>query len=118
MARILVVDDVESIRNLLQDVLGTKGYECQGAGSAHEALEKVESSDYDLLIIDENMPVMTGSQAIVRLRSDPKHCGLQILMCTGRPPENDMGANGYIPKPIDLAGLFDIVGRTLSLGSA
>ena len=118
MTRILVVDDEESIRLLLQDVLGTNGYECQGVGSAHEALEKVESSDYDLLIIDENMPIMTGSQAIVRLRSNPKHRDLQILMCTGRPPEKNMGVNGYIPKPIDLQGLIDIVGRTLSLRPA
>ncbi|MEK7234070.1 MAG: response regulator [Elusimicrobiota bacterium] len=111
MTRILVVDDEESIRVLLQDVLGSNGYACEGVGSAHEALEKIERSDYDLMIIDQNMPIMTGSQAIALLRSNPKHHGLPILMCAARPPEKNMGVNGYIPKPIDLQGLLDAVGR-------
>ena len=114
MTRILIVDDEETIRILLQEVLDSNGYSCEGAGSAHEALELIERSDYDLLIIDQNMPIMTGTQAITRLRSNPKHRSLPILMCAAHPPENNAGVDGYIPKPIDLQGLLGIVGRSLA----
>jgi CheY-like chemotaxis protein len=114
MSRILIVDDEESIRTLLGEVLGSNGYECDAVGTAMEALKRIEASDYSLVIMDQNMPLMTGAQAIGRLRSNPKHRGLPILMCTSRPLAEDVGANAYIVKPIDLQRLLDAVKRAVA----
>jgi two-component system chemotaxis response regulator CheY len=114
MPRILIVDDEESIRSLLQDILGSNGYEVDGVGSAHEAFAKLAEKSYDLVMMDENMPLMTGSQAVIYLRSHPKFRSLPILMCTSRLPDKNIGVNGYIDKPIDLKNLLETVGKILS----
>lgn len=113
MSRILIVDDEESIRSLLCDVLGSNGHSCDAVGSGPEAIDKLSVENYDLVLMDQNMPMMTGAQAIVRLRTNPKFRDLPILMCTSRPPAVDPGASGYITKPIDLQALVGIVARAI-----
>ena len=106
MSRILVVDDEASIRGLMQEVLGSNGYKCDAVGSAHEALDRISKAAYDLVIIDENMPLMTGSQAVDLLRSNPKYKGLPILMCTSHAVDQAVQADEFIEKPIDLQKLL------------
>ncbi len=109
MARILIVDDEESIRTLLQEVLNSNGHDCEIVGTAMEALGLIAAKRYDLVIMDQNMPLMTGSEAVVRLRADPKHRDLPILMSTAKPLDQDIGASGYLSKPIDLHKLIETV---------
>lgn len=120
MARILVVDDEESIRELIKEVLSPDGHHFDEAGNGAEALEKLRAAEYDLLIIDRNMPRMTGIEAVTILRANPKLKSLKVLMCTSASVTKEVeeafsaGANDYILKPINLQMLAGKVKKHLS----
>jgi len=69
VARILVVDDNETLRTLVAQVLESEGYVAIGAESAEAALEVARFAPPDLLLVDHVMPGMTGAQLIRELRS-------------------------------------------------
>ena len=58
--RILIVDDEEPIRKLLGTVLEPEGYQMDFCATGEEGLEKVKEQEYDVLIVDKNLPGMTG----------------------------------------------------------
>ncbi|TPW18678.1 MAG: integral membrane sensor hybrid histidine kinase, partial [Elusimicrobia bacterium] len=70
MARILIVDDEPAIRELIATVLGMHGHACDMADGGVQALSHLQRKPYDLLIIDRNMPVMDGIQAVSALRAN------------------------------------------------
>ncbi|MGB7910676.1 MAG: response regulator, partial [Desulfobaccales bacterium] len=67
MKTILVVDDDEAIRTLLQEELSDEGYRVLIAGNAREALKKVQEKALDLVILDIRMPGMDGLEALPRI---------------------------------------------------
>jgi two-component system chemotaxis response regulator CheY len=103
---ILVVDDCQTTRKLLGHYLKSRGYNVVFAENGLDALEKLGSSDINLILTDLNMPYMDGMELIKTLRSDPNWSNIPILMIT---TENDdierekafsSGVNGYVVKPI------------------
>ena len=62
-ARILVVDDQEAVRDFTQKILVRAGYEVALAGNGAEALAALDEADFDLILMDAHMPVMTGAAA-------------------------------------------------------
>ncbi len=121
MAHILVVDDEESIRALIKEVLSTQNHTFDEAGTGSEALEKVRGGKYDLVILDRNMPTMTGIQALAILRANPQFQKLKVLMCTSASVTKEVdeafqaGANDYILKPLNLQMLIKKVQRQLGI---
>lgn len=121
MAHILVVDDEESIRALIREVLSTQNHTFDEAGTGAEALEKVRSGKYDLVVMDRNMPTMSGIQALSILRANPQFKDLKVLMCTSASVTKEVdeafqaGANDYILKPLNLQMLIKKVQRQLGL---
>ncbi|MFH0985336.1 MAG: response regulator [Candidatus Omnitrophota bacterium] len=103
--KILVVDDVPAMVDLLCVHLTKAGYTACSAGDGLEALEKVESENPDLIIMDVLMPKMTGFEALQRLREDPKWRDLPVIVISGRDNLKeffqDISGVEFLPKPYD-----------------
>jgi adenylate cyclase len=80
--RILVVDDTPQNIRLLDAVLSSRGYDVVPAGSGPMALDLVDQQPPDLILLDILMPGMDGYEVCRRLRADPAHQALPIIMIT------------------------------------
>jgi DNA-binding response OmpR family regulator/CO dehydrogenase nickel-insertion accessory protein CooC1 len=111
-ARILVVDDDPSARDIVGRRLEMKGHELFYAENGWEALEAIEREQPDLVILDMMMPGLDGIGVIKRVRADPNHVGLPILMLTARDRAIDKqfgleaGADDYLGKPFEFPELL------------
>ena len=102
--RILVVDDDPQIRRVMRVTLTGHGYEVDDAKTGEDALEKVRGARFDLVLLDMNMPGMSGLEAcsLIRERSE-----IGIIMLTVRDTEADKvsaldaGADDYVTKPFN-----------------
>lgn len=103
--RILLVDDEQSVQELLSFPLRKDGYEVVQAGDGKEALELFRESRFDLVVLDVMMPRMDGLECCRRLRSKSS---VPIIMLTARSEEVDkivgleLGADDYITKPFSV----------------
>ena len=108
--RILVVDDESRIRRVMRTSLASNRYEVSEAKNGGEALGLVRSSDYDLVLLDVNMPGKSGLETCREIRAIGSH--LAIIMVTVRDSEADKvealdaGADGYITKPFEIYELL------------
>jgi DNA-binding response OmpR family regulator len=104
-ARILLVDDEQSIQTLLSYPLRRDGYEVVQAKDGLEALEKFEEQPFDLVVLDVMLPRLDGLEVCRRLRS---RSSVPIIMLTAKSEEIDkvvgleLGADDYITKPFSL----------------
>lgn len=103
--RILVVDDLEDVRDLLRDLLEREGYTVEVAGDAATAISKLAKVRPHVIVLDISMPGLSGISALQQLRArDPK---AGMIMVTGNEDENlarrtlALGAFDYVRKPID-----------------
>lgn len=104
--RILVVDDIPANVRLLEAVLAANGFVVDPASSGAQALEAVAAHTPDLILLDVQMPGMTGYEVCRRVRSDPAHAFLPIVMVTSSQGEDrvaaiEAGADDFIQKPFD-----------------
>ena len=110
-ARILVVDDNETNRDILVARLEKHGYELLQAPDGEEALASVKHHLPDLLLLDVEMPKLDGFEVCRRLRNDPSLPFIPIILCTARAASQDVvtgldaGADEYLTKPIDQVAL-------------
>ncbi len=101
-ARIMVVDDDPQIRRVLRTALVAQGYEVVDARNGEEALETIRDGKLDLIILDVNMPGMSGIETCRTIRSTSD---VVIIMLTVRDAESDKvealdaGADDYMTKP-------------------
>lgn len=104
--RILIVDDEELNRELLESLVTSFGHEPEMARDGVEALAKLKL-DIDLVLLDVMMPVMDGFEVARRIREDPDTSDLPIIMVTALTSKEDRlraveaGANDFITKPVD-----------------
>jgi two-component system chemotaxis sensor kinase CheA len=121
-AKVLVVDDQFTVRELQRSILETAGYRVETARNGREALTEVTaSSDVDLVLTDVDMPEMTGLELLRAIRADARNFALPVVVVTGRGGEADRkvgmeaGADAYIVKEeFDQRTLLDTVGRLLA----
>ncbi len=105
--KILVVDDEEDLCEILQFNLETEGYNVDVAYSAEDALKK-DISQYNLLLLDVMMGVISGFKMARMLNEDPKTANIPIIFLTAKDTENDrltgfnIGADDYISKPFSI----------------
>jgi two-component system KDP operon response regulator KdpE len=107
--RILVVDDEPQLRRVLRSTLSALGFIVADAESGEAALERVREEKFDLILLDINMPGLSGLETCraIRAKSD-----VSILMLTvrGRTEDKiealDSGADGYVTKPFDVNELL------------
>ena len=108
--RILVVDDEESLCEILQFNLESEGYEVTTANSAEEAL-RLNIKSFDLILLDVMMGQMSGTRMASLLKADPETAQIPIIFCTARDGEDDrvagldLGADDYIAKPFSVREL-------------
>ena len=107
MKTCLIVDDSRVIRKVSRHILETLGFEVSEASNGKEALEFCDRSMPDVILLDWNMPVMTGIEFIVALRNREAGDRPKVVFCT---TENDVahireaisaGADEYVMKPFD-----------------
>jgi len=115
--RILVVDDEEAVRDVVSKTLTMADYEVETADDGAAALERLESTDYDLLITDLKMPGMDGLSVIRAARR--RLADLPIVIITGKSTEAsaieaiNLGVTGYLTKPFALTRVLSVTARAL-----
>ena len=107
---ILVVDDDLPILALMRSLLREFGFEAVTAESGPDALAEARKRRPSVVLIDKNMPGMTGDEVIRALRNEPGFDGLPILILSGErvssPELKALGADGAVLKPFDVHALI------------
>jgi diguanylate cyclase (GGDEF)-like protein/PAS domain S-box-containing protein len=104
---LLVVDDNDANRDVLSRRLRLKGYDVSVAASGEETLARLTERGYDLVLLDVEMPGMSGFDVLTRVRETRSATELPIIMVTAKSSGTDvveafrLGANDYVTKPID-----------------
>lgn len=116
-SRLLVVDDVPDIRSGLAYILRLEGYTAEEAASGPEALDLLEYTSYDLMLLDMRMPGMHGVEVMTRAR---EICpDMSIIILTGHATLDSaitavkLKADNYLLKPITAGELVTIIANTL-----
>ena len=115
--RILVVDDESQIRRVMRAILIPQGFDVDDAKSGDEALDRLRSAKYDLVLLDIDMPGMTGFETCRAIRAVSD---MPIFILTGRSAEKDKvealdaGADDDITKPFSTPELLARVGAALT----
>ena len=106
-ARVLVVDDVDVNRRLLEAKLSVEYYEVITAENGAEALERARTEQPDLILLDIMMPEMDGFEVCQRLKADPALTHIPVIMVTALSEQSDkirgleVGADDFLTKPVD-----------------
>ncbi len=123
-ARILVVDDEESNRDLLVRQLARRGYAVEAARDGREALHAIEQHVFDLVLLDVLMPGMSGFEVLAAIRRARGPAELPVVMATALDGRDDvvraleLGANDYVTKPLDMRTALARIEAHLSLRRA
>lgn len=118
--RLLIVDDNELNRDMLARRLAKKGYAVDVAESGRGLLEQVKRDGVDLLLLDIEMPEISGLDVLKTLREVYSSIELPIIMVTAKSQSEDvvealnLGANDYLTKPIDLPVALARIGTQLA----
>ncbi len=119
MAKILIVDDSVTMRQMVVFTLEKAGHEVRSAVDGEAALDACKTEPFDLIITDMNMPNMSGLDLIKALRAQPSTQAKPILVLTTE-AGSDMkaagraaGATGWIVKPFNPQALIDVLPRVL-----
>ncbi|KFI13076.1 response regulator [Vibrio coralliilyticus] len=119
MTKILAVDDSVSIRQMVSHTLRDAGYEVETANDGRDALNKVASSKFDVVISDVNMPNMGGFELVKALRDKPQYRFVPILMLTTetstekKQQGKSAGATGWLVKPFNPETLLKTLKRVI-----
>jgi CheY-like chemotaxis protein len=120
MATVLVVDDDEGVRELVQRFLTNAGYKVAAAEDAIVAGHLIVGSAPDLIVLDVNMPYMDGFEFAAAMKADASLPFIPIIFLTAREEGYDrameLGAVGYINKPVDAHALVSMVRQHLPEG--
>lgn len=120
--RILVVDDDPDIRHLMAEVLLGTGYAVEVAENGVRAWNALHLHRFDLVVTDQEMPGMTGTQLVSKLRLAGFH--MPVILASGGPPVDLMVRNAssapvvMLPKPFTLGELLRMVGELLPASDA
>ncbi len=104
---LLVVDDNDSIRNMLCLHLRRRGYQLSAVVNGREALESIRKASFDLVLLDIDMPEMNGLEVLKAIREKHSSAELPVVMVTANTQSEEivgalnLGANDYLTKPID-----------------
>lgn len=113
--RILLVEDDPSVRELLKVMLESEGYGIEEAPDGMEALNKAESTQPDLMILDLMMPGVDGERLLKRLSDEPQLSRIPVIVVSGKYEALDrckdaIGDDNVFAKPFEPAKLLDRVG--------
>jgi len=116
-AKIWIVDDDPDYAGVLVDCFAGLKFDVVFMDSGEKALQEIERSRPDLILLDIKMPLINGFEVCHRIRSHPEYDGVIIIMLTGVGEVEDkikaieIGANDYVIKPSGLSQLFEVIAR-------
>ena len=119
-SRLLIVDDNEMNRDMLARRLARSGYLVDVVESAEQLMQRVKQNTVDLVLLDIEMPEISGLDALKTLRESHSPVDLPIIMVTAKSQSEDvvkalnLGANDYLTKPVDLPVALARIGTQLS----
>ncbi|MGD1902402.1 MAG: response regulator transcription factor [Geitlerinemataceae cyanobacterium] len=119
MSKVLVIEDSATQREMIADLLRKNGLTVIEATDGIEALDKIQISPPDLVILDIVMPKMNGYEVCRRLKADPSMQGVPVVMCSSKGEEFDrywgmkQGADAYVAKPFQPNELVGTVKQML-----
>ncbi len=115
--KILIAEDSSVIQNLARKIFQQLEYSITSVKNGQEVIEKISSDNYDVILMDLNMPLMNGMESSKKIREiqDPSKSQIPIIAITGNaknysPQEfKDAGINEYLQKPLN----FDLLVETV-----
>lgn len=116
---VLTVDDSTSIRQMVSFTLKSAGYQVLEATDGKAGLDKAKTQTVDLILTDQNMPIMDGLTLIRSLRTLPQYKTTPILMLTTESSDamksqgRAAGATGWLVKPFDPQKLLEVVRKVI-----
>jgi two-component system sensor histidine kinase/response regulator len=116
-AKLWIVDDDAGYASVLVDCFAGLNFDVVFMDSGEKALQEIERSRPDLILLDIKMPLIDGFQVCHRIRSHPEYDGVIIMMLTAVGEVEDkikaieIGANDYVVKPSGLSQLFEVIAR-------
>lgn len=108
MTKVLVVEDIPLNMELIIDIFGAMNFIVHGASNGDEAVRMTEKEQYDLIIMDVEMPIMDGITATKIIKKNPAYSKIPIVILTAYAMKGDrekflaQGCDDYIAKPIDV----------------
>ncbi|HEX7127863.1 MAG TPA: response regulator [Thermodesulfobacteriota bacterium] len=117
--KVLLVDDVKFFLELERSFLDREGFEVLVADSGPAALVTARQERPDLVLLDLNMPVMSGDEVCRALKRDPQTGRIPVIMVTSGQKEEDLercraaGCDGFLRKPLNQIELLETIGRFL-----
>jgi len=123
MKTVLIIDDDPAFRKLTGEILKHHGWSVSEAEQGEAGIEMARQLHPQVVLCDLLMPRSNGFQVCRALRADPSLRGIRIIIATGRNFETDKraaleaGADEYLPKPIAINQLMDVLGRLIKDGN-
>lgn len=115
---ILVVDDDAPILLLMRNLLREFGFDAMTASSGDEALATVAQRRPDLILLDRNMPGMSGDETLHAIRAREELASVPVFILSGAPLEPDevkrLGATAAVLKPFDVPSLLHMMRKQLA----
>jgi chemosensory pili system protein ChpA (sensor histidine kinase/response regulator) len=112
-----VVDDSVTVRKVTQRLLQREGYTVMLARDGLDALQVLEETVPDILLLDIEMPRMDGFELLSRMREQPRLAGIPVVMISSRTADKHrehaagLGVQAFLGKPYDEAELLELIGR-------
>ncbi len=120
-AQILVVDDEETIRTTMSDIITIKGYEVATAESGETAVQMCTENRYDVILMDVRMPGIDGVEAFRQIRVHQPDVRMIIMTAYSTQELEqvalDEGAIAFLPKPLDIQKVLEVIGEAVKKAS-
>jgi two-component system, cell cycle response regulator DivK len=115
--KVLIAEDSSVIQNLTKKILEFQNFEISTVKNGRDVLKALEKENYDVILLDINMPIMDGMACAKQIRAleDKKKSQIPIVAITGNAKNyseqdfHDVGINEYLPKPLDFDKLVESV---------
>ena len=115
--KVLIAEDSSVIQNLTRKILQIQNYEIYSAKNGLQVIDMVDNEDFDIILMDINMPKMDGMECAQKIRAhrDKKKAQIPIVAITGNAQNYTMedfknvGINEYLQKPLNFDKLVDTV---------
>lgn len=117
--KVLVAEDSSVIQNVTKKILQFQNFDIIAVKNGKQVLDKINADNYDVILMDINMPVMDGMECAktIRAMEDEQKSKIPIIAITGNAKNYSMeefaaaGFNDYLPKPLDFDKLVETVKR-------
>lgn len=117
--QVLIVDDSDDNVRIVQSVLTARGFGTEVAYDGPSALKALEHRRPDVILLDVMMPSMSGMEVLDRVRANPQHTSIPVILVTARSGDEDVlagykfGADYYLTKPFTPRQLLYAIGLVL-----